>query len=81
MPGAGLRCVGSDADAVEALGGFKRFPAWTWRDADVLDFVGWLRTYNDDLPAVEDFSPQRLPFRQPRHVVRNLILPSLFSFV
>ena len=43
--------VGSDADAVEALGGFKRFPAWMWRNADVLDFVGWLRTYNDDLPA------------------------------
>jgi len=43
--------VGSDADAVEALGGFKRFPAWMWRNADVLDFVGWLRTHNDDLPA------------------------------
>jgi len=43
--------VGSDADAVEALEGFKRFPAWMWRNADVLDFVGWLRTYNDDLPA------------------------------
>jgi erythromycin esterase-like protein len=43
--------IGSDADAVEALGGFKRFPAWMWRNADVLDFVGWLRTHNDDLPA------------------------------
>jgi erythromycin esterase-like protein len=21
-----------------------------WRNADVLDFVGWLRTHNDDLP-------------------------------
>ena len=39
-----------DADAVEALAGFKRFPQWMWRNADVLDFVGWLRTYNDDLP-------------------------------
>ena len=45
--------IGSDADAVEALGGFKRFPAWMWRNADVLDFVGWLRTHNDDLPASE----------------------------
>ena len=43
--------IGSDADAVEALGGFKRFPAWMWRNADVLDFVGSLRTYNEDLPA------------------------------
>lgn len=44
-----VRGLGSDADAVEALSGFKRFPAWMWRNADVLDFVGWLRTYNDDL--------------------------------
>lgn len=38
-----------DADAVEALGGFRRFPAWMWRNADVLDFVGWLRSHNDSL--------------------------------
>ena len=36
-----------DAEAVDALGGFKRFPAWMWRNADVLDFVGWLRAHND----------------------------------
>jgi erythromycin esterase-like protein len=36
---------------VDALGGFKRFPAWMWRNADVLDFVGWLRAHNDALPA------------------------------
>lgn len=46
-----VRGLGSDADAIEALSGFKRFPAWMWRNADVLDFVGWLRTHNDDLPA------------------------------
>jgi erythromycin esterase-like protein len=39
-----------DADAAEALAGFKRFPAWMWRNADVLDFIGWLRAYNDSLP-------------------------------
>ena len=39
----------TDADAVEALAGFVRFPAWMWRNADVLDFVGWLRSYNDSL--------------------------------
>jgi len=38
---------GDDAEAVEALGGFRRFPSWMWRNSDVLDFVGWLRTYND----------------------------------
>lgn len=48
-----VRGLGSDADAVEALSGFRRFPAWMWRNADVLDFVGWLRTYNDDLAAHE----------------------------
>jgi erythromycin esterase-like protein len=36
-----------DRDAVEALDDFKRFPQWMWRNADVLDFVGWLRERND----------------------------------
>ena len=46
-----VRGMGKDSDAVEALSGFKRFPSWMWRNADVLDFVGWLRTCNDNLPA------------------------------
>lgn len=45
-----VRGEGDDPDATEALAGFKRFPQWMWRNADVLDFVGWLRAYNDDLP-------------------------------
>ena len=45
-----VRGEGHDLDATEALGGFRRFPQWMWRNADVLDFVGWLRAYNDDLP-------------------------------
>ena len=40
----------SDSDATEALGGFRRFPQWMWRNADVLDFVGWLRAFNESLP-------------------------------
>jgi erythromycin esterase-like protein len=39
-----------DADAEEALSGFRRFPTWMWRNADVLDFVGWLRAHNDGAP-------------------------------
>jgi erythromycin esterase-like protein len=39
----------TDADAEEALRGFRRFPTWMWRNADVLDFVGWLREYNDQV--------------------------------
>ena len=41
---------GDDADAVEALGSFKRFPTWMWRNTDVVEFVAWLREYNDALP-------------------------------
>ena len=42
-----------DVDSVDALAGFKRFPAWMWRNADVLDFIGWLRTHNDDCAKAE----------------------------
>ena len=45
-----VRADGTDPDAEQALGGFKRFPQWMWRNADVLDFVGWLRAHNDGLP-------------------------------
>jgi erythromycin esterase-like protein len=38
---------GTDGDSEEALRGFRRFPTWMWRNADVLDFVGWLRAHND----------------------------------
>ena len=48
-----VRAVGNDQSAIESLGGFRRFPAWMWRNADVLDFVGWLRAYNDDLSQKE----------------------------
>jgi len=43
-----VRGEGPDVDSVDALSGFKRFPQWMWRNADVLDFVGWLRQHNDD---------------------------------
>jgi erythromycin esterase-like protein len=43
-----VRGESDDEDATEALEGFKaRFPTWMWRNADVLDFVGWLRNFND----------------------------------
>jgi len=42
--------TGEDADAAGALGGFKRFPTWMWRNADILDFVGWLRDFNESRP-------------------------------
>jgi erythromycin esterase-like protein/predicted phosphoribosyltransferase len=42
-----VRLTGSDADAEGALTDFQRFPGWMWRNADVLDFVGWLRAHNE----------------------------------
>jgi erythromycin esterase-like protein/predicted phosphoribosyltransferase len=44
-----VRGQGPDEDALGALGGFARFPAWMWRNADVLDFIGWLRRHNDSV--------------------------------
>jgi erythromycin esterase-like protein len=46
-----IRGEGEDQEAVESLGGFLRFPTWMWRNADVLDLVGWLRDHNDSLPS------------------------------
>ena len=46
-----VRGRGDDAEAIEALAGFQRFPTWMWRNADVLDFVGWLREHNDVGPS------------------------------
>src|SRR3989475_2256532 len=48
-----VRGVSDDSESIEALADFKRFPAWMWRNADVLDFVGWLRDHNDHLSAGE----------------------------
>jgi erythromycin esterase-like protein len=48
-----VRAENDDPDAEGALRGFKRFPNWMWRNADVLDFVGWLREHNDRLPDNE----------------------------
>lgn len=41
-----VRGVSDDPDAAAALSGFKRFPAWMWRNTEVRDFVEWLREYN-----------------------------------
>jgi erythromycin esterase-like protein len=41
-----VRGLSDDKDANQALSGFKRFPAWMWRNTEVRDFVEWLRDYN-----------------------------------
>jgi erythromycin esterase-like protein len=45
-----VRGESDDPDAEAALGDFHRFPRWMWRNADVLEFVQWLRQHNDALP-------------------------------
>jgi erythromycin esterase-like protein len=42
-----IRGVGDDDTATESLADFHRFPQWMWRNADILDLVGWLRAHND----------------------------------
>jgi erythromycin esterase-like protein len=45
-----VRGQGADEEAIQSLSDFGRFPTWMWRNADVLDFIGWLRSYNDAHP-------------------------------
>jgi erythromycin esterase-like protein len=35
-----------DANANQALSGFKRFPTWMWRNVDIVGLVGWLHAHN-----------------------------------
>jgi erythromycin esterase-like protein/predicted phosphoribosyltransferase len=46
-----VRGASDDPEALAALGDFQRFPRWMWRNAEVLEFVEWLRDYNAALPA------------------------------
>jgi erythromycin esterase-like protein/predicted phosphoribosyltransferase len=46
-----VRGASVDEEAIQALAEFGRFPTWMWRNADVLDFIGWLRTHNETRPA------------------------------
>jgi erythromycin esterase-like protein len=35
-----------DGTAQQALEGFERFPAWMWRNTEVLHFIAWLQGWN-----------------------------------
>jgi len=62
--------MGRDSEATQALAGFKRFPTWMWRNADILDLVGWLREHND-----------RSPKNAPKFGFYGLDLYSLFGSI
>jgi erythromycin esterase-like protein len=63
-----------DGDAEQALRGFERFPAWMWRNADVLDFVGWLRDQRERSGSDVSFFGLDLYslFRSVRCVIEHL---------
>ena len=46
-----VRGASDDANAGEALSGFRRFPTWMWRNTVVVEFVEWLREFNRRLDA------------------------------
>ncbi|HZA38513.1 MAG TPA: erythromycin esterase family protein [Candidatus Baltobacteraceae bacterium] len=50
-----VRGISDDANANEALSGFRRFPVWMWRNTVVVEFVEWLRKFNKDI------DPKRAP--------------------
>src|SRR5204863_5144520 len=50
-----VRGSSNDANASEALAGFRRFPIWMWRNTVVVEFVEWLRQFNKDV------DPKRAP--------------------
>src|SRR4051812_40809137 len=44
-----------DEDAASALSRFERWPTWMWANAEVVEFVDWLRSYNRDREAAVGF--------------------------
>src|SRR5437879_9445156 len=50
-----VRGASSDQRANEALSGFRRFPTWMWRNTVVVEFIEWLREFNQRL------DPKRAP--------------------
>jgi len=50
-----VRGESGDETPEEALGDFTRFPTWMWRNTEVVDFVAWLRDWNDEHDAKVGF--------------------------
>src|SRR2546423_7694359 len=55
-----------DETPAEALGGFRRFPTWMWRNTAVVEFLSWLRAHNESA-------------RRPPAVFLGMDLYSLYS--
>lgn len=42
---------GGTGTPLDSLAGFRRFPAWLWRNNLMLDFIEWFRRFNDQIPG------------------------------
>jgi erythromycin esterase-like protein len=49
-----VRGLSEDSDPDEALSGFRRFPTWMWRNADIVKLIGWLREHNNRQKRYEE---------------------------
>src|SRR3712207_6946986 len=58
-----VRGRGRERDAAGALGGFRRFPQWMWRNADVVALVDGLRAHRSEEHTSELQSRQYLVCR------------------
>src|SRR5256885_3499670 len=65
-----VRGAGEDANANAALSGFRRFPTWMWRNAVIVEFVDWLREFN-----------QRVDPKQPKAGFYGMDLYSLHASI
>ncbi|HEV7554941.1 MAG TPA: erythromycin esterase family protein, partial [Kofleriaceae bacterium] len=45
-----IRHTGSDANVIDALADFQRFPQWMWRNDEIVKLMTWLRAVNDVRP-------------------------------
>ncbi|TME93297.1 MAG: erythromycin esterase family protein [Chloroflexi bacterium] len=69
-----------DALAIGALGDVTSFPSWVWRNAEMLDFVGWLRNYKDhsrhvgDARATNQPAPSLGQLARERHGPRTVLV-------
>jgi erythromycin esterase-like protein len=46
-----VRGQSGDELVSDALAGLTEFPSWLWRNAEMLDFLGWLRNFNDQFAS------------------------------
>ena len=49
-----LKGKGSEKEPEKPLKAFKRFPKWMWRNNAIVEFIQWLREYNDNIKQANE---------------------------